>query len=383
MLDRTLPAIQNLKHLVVLMMENRSFDHMLGALHAQNPAIDGLTGNETNPDTTGAPVTVAPNAAVPGAARPRSRPPLPRRRSADLRRGDHGPESQPRAQHAGLREELLQPAARPRALPRDPELLHGEPVAGADDPGHAIRGLQPVVLVHPRPDAVQPRLRALRHLVRPGQHGRLLLEQAVQEHLRTDCGDQPTPPASTTTTSPARRWKWSTFCRTSLRCSGASRIFRTRAAAISCPTIASSSPTTPTTTHQTAPASSSHATSTPIMTSAQANSLSLPSTRPFAAIRISGLTPRCSSSTTSMAARTITSLRPPARPDGFVAQPSATGTPDPFHFDRLGVRVPAILVSPWIAPGSVINDVFEHASIPATATDYLHRRTIRSAPRAR
>ena len=45
------------------MMANRSFDHMLGALHVQNPAIDGLTGNETNPDTTGTPVMVSPNAA--------------------------------------------------------------------------------------------------------------------------------------------------------------------------------------------------------------------------------------------------------------------------------------------------------------------------------
>ena len=53
-LDRTLPGIQSLKHVVVLMMENRSFDHMLGALKAANPTIDGLTGNETNPDTTGA-----------------------------------------------------------------------------------------------------------------------------------------------------------------------------------------------------------------------------------------------------------------------------------------------------------------------------------------
>ncbi len=35
--DRTLPGIQNLQHIVVLMMENRSFDHMLGALHATNP----------------------------------------------------------------------------------------------------------------------------------------------------------------------------------------------------------------------------------------------------------------------------------------------------------------------------------------------------------
>src|ERR1700712_3706247 len=62
----------------------------------------------------------------------------------------------------------------------------------------------------------------------------------------------------------------------------------------------------------------------------------------------------------------------PSRVDKeFTAQPDATGTPEPFHFDRLGVRVPAILISPWVEPGSVINEVFEHASIPATVTEHL------------
>jgi phospholipase C len=59
-LDKTLPGIQGLKHVVVLMMENRSFDHMLGGLKATHPNIDGLTGNESNPDTTGAQVKVQP-----------------------------------------------------------------------------------------------------------------------------------------------------------------------------------------------------------------------------------------------------------------------------------------------------------------------------------
>ena len=46
-------ALDNLKHIVVLMMENRSFDHMLG--FAQSPAwgIDGLAGNESNVDSAG------------------------------------------------------------------------------------------------------------------------------------------------------------------------------------------------------------------------------------------------------------------------------------------------------------------------------------------
>ena len=53
-------ALDKLKHVVVLMMENRSFDHMLGALKAQDPRIDGLSGNEANPDTTGAMIKVEP-----------------------------------------------------------------------------------------------------------------------------------------------------------------------------------------------------------------------------------------------------------------------------------------------------------------------------------
>ncbi len=36
-------------HVVVLMLENRSFDHMLGWLKAEMPEVDGLTGKEWNP----------------------------------------------------------------------------------------------------------------------------------------------------------------------------------------------------------------------------------------------------------------------------------------------------------------------------------------------
>ena len=49
-----------IEHLVVLMLENRSFDHMLG--FSGIPGIDGLTGKETNPDTGGQPVTVSTDA---------------------------------------------------------------------------------------------------------------------------------------------------------------------------------------------------------------------------------------------------------------------------------------------------------------------------------
>ena len=56
------PGQQKLEHLVVLMMENRSFDHILGGLKKVNSAIDGLNGDESNPDTTGSPVQVSDDA---------------------------------------------------------------------------------------------------------------------------------------------------------------------------------------------------------------------------------------------------------------------------------------------------------------------------------
>jgi phospholipase C len=55
-------GIDQLKHIVVLMMENRSFDHMVGAMKKTDPRIDGLTGNESNPDMNGQPVL---NEAIP------------------------------------------------------------------------------------------------------------------------------------------------------------------------------------------------------------------------------------------------------------------------------------------------------------------------------
>jgi len=38
-----------IEHIVVLMLENRSFDSVLGKLYPTGPGFDGLTGNETNP----------------------------------------------------------------------------------------------------------------------------------------------------------------------------------------------------------------------------------------------------------------------------------------------------------------------------------------------
>ena len=53
---------KKIEHLVVLMMENRSFDHIFGFLKSNAWPIDGLNGNETNPDSQGTAVRVTPNA---------------------------------------------------------------------------------------------------------------------------------------------------------------------------------------------------------------------------------------------------------------------------------------------------------------------------------
>ena len=62
---------------------------------------------------------------------------------------------------------------------------------------------------------------------------------------------------------------------------------------------------------------------------------------------------------------------PPAAvsPDGIVIPPPHAGgraEGSGFEFNRLGVRVPAILVSPWIEAGTVCNTVFDHTSIIKT-----------------
>ena len=41
-----------IKTIVVLVQENRSFDHMLGWMRSLNPHIDGVTGAESNPLST-------------------------------------------------------------------------------------------------------------------------------------------------------------------------------------------------------------------------------------------------------------------------------------------------------------------------------------------
>lgn len=51
-------AFAKIKHVVVLMLENRSFDSVLGRLYPKSDKFDGLSGTESNPDLAGAPILV-------------------------------------------------------------------------------------------------------------------------------------------------------------------------------------------------------------------------------------------------------------------------------------------------------------------------------------
>lgn len=53
-------------------------------------------------------------------------------------------------------------------------------------------------------------------------------------------------------------------------------------------------------------------------------------------------------------------------PSAIPPDPHAGAGEQGFRFDRLGVRVPAVLVSPWIEAGTICRQVFDHSSLIRT-----------------
>jgi phospholipase C len=51
-------GLDSIDHVVLVMLENRSFDHMLGFLYPKSDNFDGLDGTESNPDANGNTATV-------------------------------------------------------------------------------------------------------------------------------------------------------------------------------------------------------------------------------------------------------------------------------------------------------------------------------------
>jgi phospholipase C len=71
-------------------------------------------------------------------------------------------------------------------------------------------------------------------------------------------------------------------------------------------------------------------------------------------------------------------------PPAAVPPDDASAASEKFKFDRLGVRVPALLVSPWVRKGRVDHQVYDHTSLLATVKalfglpDFLTRRDARA-----
>ncbi len=370
MLDRTLPGVQSLKHIVVLMMENRSFDHMLGALHGQNPAIDGLTGNETNPDTTGTPVMVSPNAAYQSQLDPDPDHHFP---AADLQIFGGVTTAQDPNRQANMQGFVKS------YFNQQHNLVHSRLILNYFTPDKlpVLTTLATQFCVFNRwfSSIPGPTLcnRAFAHygtsfgqvgmdvfywnkqfksiyerLVAAGHTTRLYYFDAASSSLEVVnlLNDQPA--------------LFGTF-----------QDFLDACKKNELPDYCFIEPNY---TDHDAPDGSGE-----LVACDQHPDHDVRGGEQFIATVYSAIrsNPNLWPNTAILIlydehGGIYDHVPPPScTPDGFVAQPSATGTPDPFHFDRLGVRVPAILVSPWIAAGTVTNDVYEHASIPATMTDYF------------
>jgi phospholipase C len=380
MLDRSLPAIRNLQHVVVLMMENRSFDHMLGALHAINPAIDGLTGHDTNPDSTGEPVVATPTAEFQSQLDPDPDHHFP---AVDLQifggvTTAQNPNRTPNMQ--GFVKSYFHQQANVR---------HSHLIMNYFTPDKlpVITGLAQQFAVFNRwfSSIPGPTLcnRAFAHY--GTSFGQVSMDvfywnkqyKSIYERVvaaghtaRLYYFDQSSSSLEVINLLQNQPALFGTF-----------QDFLDACERNKLPDYCFIEPNY--TDHDDPdgggelPASDQHPDH-----DVRAGEQFIATV--YNAIRNN---PKLWPNTALLImydehGGIYDHVPPPAcEPDGFVAQPSATGTPDPFLFDRLGVRVPAVLISPWVAKGSVINEVFEHASIPATITEYFIGNYDQRSPR--
>ncbi len=370
MLDRTLPAIQALKHVVVLMMENRSFDHMLGSLRQQNPMIDGLQGTETNPDTNGASVTVAPNAQYQGQLDPDPDHHFPAvdqqvfggvttaqnpNRTANMQGFVQSYYTQ---QQNIVHSHLIMNYFTPDNLPVLTGLAANFAVFNrwfSSIPGPTLcnrafahygtsfgQVSMDVFYWNKQIKSIYERVVAANHTARLYYYDEASSSLEVVNLLQNQpslfgtfqdfldaCNNNQLPeycfiePNYTDHDAP----------------DGSGEL-------IACDQ------------HPDHDVRAGEQFIASVYNAIRQNANLWPNTALLLVYDEHG--------------GTFDHVPPPScTPDGFVAQPGATGTPDPFHFDRLGVRVPAVLISPWVQKGSVVNEVFEHASIPGTITEFF------------
>jgi phospholipase C len=374
------PGLDVLKHIVVLMMENRSFDHMLGSLKAVNPAIDGLAGNETNPDSTGVPVSVAPNAAYQSQLDPDPDHHFP---AVDLQIFGGITTAQDPNRQANMQGFVKSYFNQQFNIAHSHLIMNYFPQQMLP----VLTGLAKEFAVFNRwfSSIPGPTLcnRAFAHygtsfgqvsmdvfywnkqylsvyerLVAAGHTAKLYYYDEASSSLEV---------VNLLQNQPALFGSFQDFIRDCNRNLLPDYCF-----------------IEPNYTDHDAPDGSGE-----LIASDQHPDHDVRAGEQYIASVYNAIrqNPNLWPNTALLIVYdehggTFDHVPPPAcLPDGFVAQPSATGTPDPFHFDRLGVRVPAILVSPWVARGSVIDDVYEHASIPATITEHFLGAYTNRSPR--
>ena len=372
MLNKTLPGIQNLQHVVVLMMENRSFDHMLGALHTKYPAIDGLVGNETNPDSTNTPATVTPNAAYQSQLDPDPDHHFP---AVDLQIFGGVTTAQDPNRKANMQgfvksyfnqqfnvahSHNILNYFTPAMLPVLTNLATNFAVCNrwfSSIPGPTLcnrafahygtsfgQVSMDVFYWNKQYKSIYERLIA----ANPAVSTRLYYYDEASSSLEVVNLLQNQPELFGT--------------------------FQDFLDACNRNQLPQYSFIEPNYTDHDAPDGSGE-----LIACDQHPDHDVRAGEQFIATVYNAIreNPNLWPNTAILVVYDehggiFDHVPPPAcMPDGFVAQPSATGTPDAFLFDRLGVRVPAILISPWVARGTVINEVFEHASIPATVTEFF------------
>jgi phospholipase C len=366
--DKTKPGIKNLKHVVVLMMENRSFDHMLGDLHKTNPAIDGLNGTETNPDTTGAQIPVQSLAEYQSQLDPD-----PDHHFAAVNLQIFGDPQKGPPLAANMQGFVKSYFNQQHNVAHSRDILY-----------YFTKDKLPVLTTLATEFAVFNRWfasipgpticnRAFAHygtsfgqvsmdLFYEGKqcksiYNRMLDAGHTVKLFYYDAASSTMEVVNLLKNEPSLFGTFPDFLRACDQNALPDYCF-----------------IEPNYTDHDSPDGSGEA-----IACDQHPDHDVRAGEQFIATVYNKIreNPELWSSTALLIVYDehggiYDHVPPPScTPDGFVAQPKDTGTLDAFHFDRLGVRVPAILVSPWVPKGTVINDVFEHACIPATVTQWF------------
>jgi phospholipase C len=360
--DQPLPSLaappRQIKHVIVLMLENRSFDHMLGALKSINPDVEGLAGNETNPDQIGNPVNVSQAAQYQGQLDPD---PDSSFAGVDLQifGGNTSPERAPNMQ-GFVKSYLLKSPSHAKyamyyfSLDELPVLATlatqfavcdrwFSSVPGPSIPNRAFAhygtsyGQVGMSVFYPQGKSIYERLQDAGHTARlyyfDQQSSTVEVLNLLQHHPDL----------------------FATFDQ-----------FLADAKAGKLPDYSFVEPNF--TDHESADGAQLASDEHPDH-NVQAGELFI--AQVYNAIHQNPPLWRSSVLviTYSNHGGIYDHIAPPAAvPDGFTASAGATGTGSAFRFDRYGVRVPAVIISPYIPKGTVDHTVYDHASIPATVS---------------